>query len=99
MLFLCDECKYVDKCEPHKENPEIKGCCEAGGLDKDFKVVEEKLGFSMDLLEVKDLLKERSEYYENHRVVGGNTNIPFDIRDYMALMIALDVIDEEIKRR
>ena len=35
MIFSCDDCKYVDECKPHKENPQSIGCSDFGLFDED----------------------------------------------------------------
>lgn len=55
--------------------------------------------FSMDLTEVKMLLNEKIEYYKKNRAYYGGNTIPFDTRDYMALLVAIDVVNTEIEKR
>lgn len=35
MLFFCDDCKYIDDCKPHKDNPQSIGCSDFGLYDED----------------------------------------------------------------
>ncbi len=47
MIFFCEDCSDIDKCKPHKHNPQAIGCCDFGlfdenGLIKDWdKFIEE----------------------------------------------------------
>ena len=34
MTFFCEDCKYINKCEPRKNNPQTIGCCDFGLLDE-----------------------------------------------------------------
>lgn len=35
MIAFCDDCKYIDECKPHKNNPQAIGCCDFGLFDED----------------------------------------------------------------
>ena len=47
MTFFCEDCKYINECEPRKSNPQTIGCCDFGlldenGLIEDWDESEEK---------------------------------------------------------
>ena len=35
MTFYCDDCKHINICKPHKDNPLSIGCCDFGLFNED----------------------------------------------------------------
>ena len=33
MTFFCEDCKFLNDCESHKNNPQSVGCCDFGLFD------------------------------------------------------------------
>jgi len=68
MTFFCEDCKYINKCEPRKNNPQAIGCCDFGlldenGLIEDWDELEKEYTEEQSklLVELNNLIQDSKE--------------------------------------
>lgn len=47
MTFFCEDCKHINECKPHKDNPQSIGCCDFGLFDDEGLIENWKGGADM----------------------------------------------------